>query len=252
MPNGQLPEIALIHGWGIGRAAWQPVAEALAGRCRVHLVDLPGYGGTPPDDADFSATASNIVAGLPEGVILCGWSLGGLLALQAVLDTPARVAGLILVGASPSFTQRDDWPHAQPLEVLEAFAAAVAGQPDATLQRFNALLNQGDVQARACTRRLTGALAAAPCPDVATLQKGLDWLRGIDLRPQLARLERPITLIHGERDPLMPIAAAQWMHATLPGAALEIVPGAAHAPFINTPETVARRIGDDAHVFACR
>lgn len=252
MPNGPLPEIALIHGWGIGRAAWQPVAEALAGRCRFHRVDLPGYGGTPPDDAGFSATASKIVAGLPEGVVLCGWSLGGLLALQAALDAPTRIAGLILVGASPSFTQRDDWPHAQPPAVLEAFATAVAGQPDATLQRFNALLNQGDIQARACTRNLAGALAAAPCPDVATLQKGLDWLRDVDLRPLLARLALPITLIHGERDPLMPVAAAQWMHAALPGATLEIVPGAAHAPFINATETVARRIGDDAHVFARR
>jgi pimeloyl-ACP methyl ester carboxylesterase len=33
---GSGPDLALVHGWGLGRHAWEPVLEALAQRCRVH------------------------------------------------------------------------------------------------------------------------------------------------------------------------------------------------------------------------
>ena len=32
--QGEGPDLALIHGWGLGSAAWAPVVELLAGRCR--------------------------------------------------------------------------------------------------------------------------------------------------------------------------------------------------------------------------
>ena len=41
--SGQGSDLALIHGWGIGKAVWQPLLEDLAQRFLVHLIDLPGY-----------------------------------------------------------------------------------------------------------------------------------------------------------------------------------------------------------------
>ncbi len=244
------PAIALIHGWGIGKAAWQPLTEALATQAEIHLVDLPGYGAEPANPADFADAARRMVEALPAGITLCGWSLGGMLALQATLLAPERVGGLILIGSTPSFTQRADWPHAQAETLLAAFIAAVAENPGSTLQRFIALLNQGDAQAKAASRALLQALKAEPLPDTESLVQGLGWLRDIDLRQPLAALTLPTLLIHGEQDPLMPLAAAQWLHAALKNSQLEIVPGAAHAPFINTPERIAKLIGDYCHASA--
>ena len=46
-------------------------------------------------------------------------------------------------------------------------------------------------------------------------------------------------LVHGEHDPLMPLAAAQWLAGHMPNARIEVFPGAAHAPFLSQPERFA-------------
>lgn len=244
-------DLALLHGWGIGKAVWQPVIAALGQRFRLHLVDLPGYGefeqNALPVSAGIKPTARALVDLLPTGTALCGWSLGGLLALQAALLAPQHFSRLILVGATPCFARRAGWPCAQPSALLDAFSSAVATDAALALQRFITLLNQGDASARAITRRLAG-LAAAP-PDAATLAQGLAWLREVDLRQplQAAALALPTLLIHGRRDTLMPLAAAQWLLEVLPNARLEIFDAAAHAPFLNDPGRFAELIGDFCH-----
>ena len=241
------PCLALIHGWGLGRAAWQPVLPVLSAHCEVHLVDLPGYGEAAADAESFEDTAAHIVDRLPVGTILCGWSLGALLALEAASRKPARIGGLVLVGATPSFVQRDDWPHAQPATLLDGFTAAVRKRPADTLQRFVALLNQGDAHARANTRAQQQALAAAPTPDGESLIRGLDWLRKTDLRPLIPTVSIPTLLIHGENDPLMPLPAAQWLAEHLPEAQLEVFKGAAHAPFLSDPERFSELLIDTCY-----
>lgn len=255
--SGHERDLALIHGWGIGKAVWQPVIDALAQRFRVHLLDLPGYGDADcrsPVDAltsvsscdtpSFIDTATALADTLPEGCILCGWSLGSQLALQAAVLSPGHFSQLILVASTPRFTQADDWPHAQTPALLDAFETAVGKDPGATLKRFIALLNQGDTQARANARSLAHGLSGSKLPGAATLVQGLGWLRDIDLRQQLAALTVPTLLIHGENDPLMPLPAAQWLKEELPNARLENFAGAAHTPFLNDPERFVRLVGD--------
>jgi pimeloyl-[acyl-carrier protein] methyl ester esterase len=244
---GNGPDLALIHGWGLDSAAWEPVVEILMQQCRVHLIDLAGYGGQPTSHADFTQTAQALIDSLPNGVTLCGWSLGGMLALQAALLAPQKIARLILVGSTPSFMQRDNWRSAQAPDLLDTFASAVAQNTATTLQRFIALLNQGDAQARPISRALTGRTLGNALPDTETLTRGLDWLRSIDLRAQIPAIALPTLLIHGERDPLMPLAAAHWLADQLPQARLETFTNAAHAPFLADPERFTSLVGDFCH-----
>lgn len=262
-----VPDLALMHGWGIGRAAWDAPLPLLAERFRVHHASLPGYDGsldTPQivpgqvaesaDDAvrTFDACAAALAQALPVGSTLCGWSLGALLALRAAQLAPLRFARLILCGATPCFAQRADWPHAQAPAVLDGFAAALVHDSAATRQRFVALINQCDARARQITRAFTRALAeetAVPTPTVAALARGLDWLRHVDLRaairsnpPQL-----PVLLVHGAHDPLMPLGAARWFAQTLPDARLEVFTDAAHAPFASDAPRFAQLLVDFCH-----
>lgn len=249
-------DLALIHGWGIGKSVWQPVIGELAQRFRVHLLDLPGYGEvdcrSPLDSLtsvsscdmpSFIDTAAALVDTLPEGCILCGWSLGSQLAMQAAVLRPGHFSQLVLVASTPRFTQVDDWPYAQTSALLDAFEKAVGEDADTTLKRFIALLNQGDSQARANARTLTHGLSRSKLPDAATLVQGLGWLRNVDLRQQVATITVPTLLIHGENDSLMPLPAAQWLKDELPHARLESFAGAAHAPFLSDPERFIRLIG---------
>ena len=274
------PDLALIHGWGLGSSVWHALLPALGERFRIHLVSLPGYDITEDrmdrqssDDhiqnADeqtifrhtlcrtplnersrapsFDEAAKALTKALPEGCIVCGWSLGGMLALRAANLATQRFKKMILIGSTPSFAQRNDWLHAKPPALLNAFSDAVAKGPAGTLQRFIVLLNQGDVQARLFGRSMTQQLMASNLPDTATLLTGLDWLRNVDLRAQVASITLPTLLLHGEHDPLMPLAAAQWLQNELPNAQLEIIASAAHAAFLNDPGDFAARIGDYCH-----
>jgi len=233
----------LVAGWGFDSRAWQPVAERLAGDFRI------GY--------DLDA--------VPAGAIVCGWSLGALRVLKKceALPHPSRCSGPplrgvlrpsgwsavatrhILVAATPRFVQAPDWPCAQPPELLESFAAAVAADPQAALKRFAALMNQGDDHARDLTRRMHELLRER-IADAATLAAGLAELRDTDLRKSVTATRHPTLLIHGERDPLMPLAAAEWLAAQLPDARLDVFAGAAHAPFLADPDRFARLVREFA------
>ena len=245
------PVLTLVHGWGMHRGVWSPCLDALQKVAEVRLADLPGYAGTPDAGTSFIDTARALVepiagaaTGHNERITLCGWSLGALLAMQAALLAPGRVAKLILIAATPRFTQQADWPDAQPASLLDGFVAAVADDREATLQRFAALFNQGDTRARTIRRDIAHHVLSSPSPTTATLLTGLDWLRHSDLRQDVSTISCPVLLIHGEHDPLMPPEAARWMKEKLPRARLEVFPDAAHAPFLNDSERFTRLVDD--------
>ena len=244
---GEGPALALIHGWGLGSAVWEPLLPALSERARVHLIDLPGYRGTADANADFPGTAQALIDALPQPVTLCGWSLGAMLAIRAALLAPERVSGLVLVGATASFTQRVDWRAAQAPAVVDGFSASVSRHPEQTLQRFVALLSQGDSQARRISRSLLAGLRQGPAPAAAALARGLDWLREVDLRPLLPALAARCLLIHGENDPLNPLIAARDLSLMIANARLAVFAGAGHAPFLTDRERFLRLLDDFCH-----
>ena len=233
--RGQGPDLALVHGWGLGAGVWNGIVDVLANDSRVHVVSLPGYAGSPDDRADFSATADALAAALPAGTCCCGWSLGGMLALAAAARHPRHFSRLVLVGSTARFLRDDGWPAAQPPELLDTFRHAIADDARTTLTRFVMLFNQGDSKGRAVTRALTPLLADG-LPATATLLRGLGWLAEADLRDLLAGLTLPTLLLHGDQDPLMPFGAAEMLAARIPRARLERFAGCAHAPFISAPE----------------
>jgi pimeloyl-[acyl-carrier protein] methyl ester esterase len=212
-----LKDLVFLSGWGFDSRVWQPVVERLAGKFHI------GY--------DLDAA--------PADAIVCGWSLGAMRVLKSAVVV--RLGKLVLVGATPRFVQAPDWPCAQPPELLDSFTAAVATDPLAALRRFAALLNQGDDRARDITRQLT-ALLGARIDDSATLAAGLAELRDSDLRKSAVAVRLPTLLVHGERDPLMPLAAGRWLAEHMPDARLEIFSGAAHAPFLSQPDRFAEML----------
>lgn len=229
------PRLLFIPGWCLGRGPWLPTAAALGGT----VIDLPGYGSAPLVE-DFDAAARALADNLAPGSILCGWSLGAMLALAAAAEAPDRVARLVLVGATASFVQREGWSHAMPPAVLAEFTAAVAADIEAMLPRFVGNFNRGDARAKAVSRELLAGADARP--PAATLATGLAWLRDVDLRPLAPAVATPTLIVHGAHDPLMPLPAAQALAALLPAARLEIFTDSAHAPFASDPAGFSARL----------
>lgn len=256
--RGQGPDMVLLHGWGLHGGVFSPIIESLEAHFRLHLVDLPGHGRSPLEglelyrpggrhsrgqDYSLEALARSLAAALPPQAIWLGWSLGGRIAMAAAaLGLP--VGKLVLVGSNPCFRQRPDWPHAMSDSELQQFAHSLQDDYRATLQRFIALQSRGSSQGRDELRRLRELLFAHGEPDPEALNGALGILRDGDLRPALPGIQQPSLVLHGSRDTLAPLAAAEYLASQLPNAVLQVIDGAGHAPFISHPDAFIQAILD--------
>jgi pimeloyl-[acyl-carrier protein] methyl ester esterase len=235
--SGSGPDLVLLHGWGAGADVWKELILALGQRFRVHAVDLPGYGGSPAcEPYTLRAVAEELAACLPAGCLVCAWSLGGQVALAWASAAPQQVARLALIAVNPCFARRPDWRHAMDAVELRAFARSLETDRTAALRRFALLQARGDRLERQVTRRLREALSAQVEPDGGALGQGLRILMDDDLRPLLPSVKQPVLIVQGLQDGLVPSAAAEYLCASLPSARLVVMEGAAHAPFLSSPQ----------------
>lgn len=241
--EGQGPDLVLLHGWGMSGGAWSGVVAELRQHFRIHCFDLPGHGASARlDSMSLDGVVDAISIAAPASVAVCGWSLGGLLALAWARRYPAQVRALVLIAATPCFVCRDDWRLGMGEDMFDSFAENFAARGTLQLQRFCSLMAQGDHDGRAVARWLRAQLSGQGEPDIAALSAALMLLRNADLRSQLPRVRQPVLLIHGELDQVTPLEAAEYCRSKLPLAQLELMPGRAHAPFVSEPRQVAHRM----------
>ena len=246
--SGTGRDLVLLHGWGMHGGVWAGVVPTLAQHHRVHAVDLPGYGDSAAiTPYSLDSIAQRLADNLPPQFDLCGWSLGGQVALALAARYPMRVRRLVTVGCNPCFVTRADWPHGVASEVLQLFADSLAQDYAGTLKRFLALQAQGDATARAVLTQLRGLLFARGQPSEAVLKDGLAILLHTDLRANLAGITQAALVIHGEHDTLAPLAAGQWLADALPHARLHAVSGASHAPFLSHNADFTAALTDFLH-----
>lgn len=251
--NGGAP-LLLIHGWGMHGGVWTDVAQKLAADFQVHSIDLPGYGyskaekGQERPEQGVPGTLDSIVAELSANfdapINVCGWSLGGQIALRWAAREPEKVKRLVLVASTPCFAERGDWPFGMASEVLEKFAAELEQNHAATLRRFIALQLRGSENERELLGMLRERLFSRGEPDMAALRAGLNILRDADQRSELRDIKQPAMVIAGERDKLTPPQASHHMAQVMPAARLVEVQGAAHAPFLSHPEIFVGQVRD--------
>lgn len=236
--HGAGPDIVLIHGWAMHGGIFSPLTTLLSAHFRVHLIDLPGHGYSRAETHfDVGECAREIAAATPRALWL-GWSLGGLVALQAALDHAPSVRGLGMIAASPRFVDAPDWPHGVAANVFGAFDTELRSRYGHAIDRFLALETMGSEHPQAELRDLKARVFARGEPAVEVLGAGLHALDACDFRARLAILAMPSLWIAGRRDRLVPPAAMQWSAAHAPGGRyVEFNSG--HAPFLSHAQEVA-------------
>ncbi|MGZ8252004.1 MAG: pimeloyl-ACP methyl ester esterase BioH [Methylophilaceae bacterium] len=232
--------LLLIHGWGMHGGVWQPIVAQLAQHFSLYIVDLPGMGfSTTASSGDLSAIAEQVIATLPTnetGWNVCGWSLGGQVAMRMALQRPDLIERLVLVGATPKFVNDDSWQLGMDASVFQQFADNISQDYATTLMKFLTLQCMRASDARNTIKQLRESFAKRPVPSIATLQSALDILLASDLRAEVKQLGQATLIVHGDRDSLAPVAAAHWLAEHLPSAQLVEIAGASHAPFLSHPE----------------
>lgn len=236
-------ELVLIHGWAMHGGVFAPLLPYLEHDFHLHLVDLPGHGHSRESAVPLTldACVDAIAAQVPDTAIWCGWSLGGLVALQAAARRMPMQA-LAMLCATPCFVHRDDWSHGMPAQVFADFARGLQQDWQGTLERFLALEAFGSDHAKEELRSLRDALFARGQPALSALADGLDILQNIDLRPSLAQLAIANLWIAGRRDRLVNPRAMQAAADSSPNSRFVNIEHAGHAPFLTHADEVARSI----------
>ena len=234
------PELVLLHGWAMHSGVWRSVRDRLAEHFHLHLVDLPGHGFSPACAFDSQGHMSDcmlesIAEVLPESCIVCGWSLGGEMAIELALREPMRVRKLALISTTPCFVKRENWQWGMEASMLQLFAQNLKRDYATTMKRFLTLQVNGGSDSSSILSQLRKSLAERREPDEAALEAGLQILLTSDLREKLKYIQQPVLLLHGENDVITHPSAAKWMNGQLQESELIIVPHCGHAPFLSHP-----------------
>jgi pimeloyl-ACP methyl ester carboxylesterase len=248
--------IALVthHGTpGVG-ISYEPFAREAEARGLRHVAySRPGYGDAARHEGRSVADCAADVAALLDelGAERCytlGWSGGGPHALAcAALLGDRVIKTAVIAGVAPRDAEGLDWKAGMGEENLQEFAAAEAG-PEALrafLEQVQAQLagitaeqvaaSLGDLIADADRRALTGPFAEFLAESFRVgLAEGIDGWFDDDLAFHkdwgfdLATIDRPVTIWHGDEDRMVPVAHGEWLAAQIPGARAVLRPGEGH------------------------
>jgi pimeloyl-ACP methyl ester carboxylesterase len=255
------PTFVCVHGLGGSHLNWAGVAPALSRRGRLLAPDLAGFGLTPPAGRGTDLGANwRLLHGFLEvmelgPVILVGNSMGGQLSLIQAAHSPDSVEALVLVDAA--------FPRAR----------AVRAQPSVRVAGLFALYSNrrlGEWFVTSRTRRLgperlvreTLRLISADSSTIDprlveahiqmartrqdfhyAAQAFLDAARSIfraqvypaRYRALVGSVRCDALVLHGDKDPLVPLAAAREAAASHANWRMEVLPGAGHIPMLEAP-----------------
>jgi pimeloyl-ACP methyl ester carboxylesterase len=204
--------LILIHGLGGSTRWWARNVPVLARFCRVHVVDLLGFGRSRGQRFVLREAAELLVRwmdilGIARANVV-GHSMGGFISAHMAAQFPERVERLVLVDAA-----------ALPLDPLSLRGAwrMVWGLQHLPLTLLPVLCMD--------------ALRAGP----GTLVLALRELRSTDLRADLARIEATTLILWGEHDATLPVAVGRRLHEHLPQATFLLIRGAGHRPMWDRP-----------------
>jgi len=225
-----MPRLAFVHGWAQSAQTWHAQVAHFSSQ-RPLAINLPGHGGAA--DVPLEGWDDALPGALPEEpVVLVGWSLGGMLSMRLAARHPERVQGLVLLSSTPCFRMRAGWPHGCEDEVFERFREALESNAPRLLDRFFALMLQGEaLDRRQYVDIARHAVDKRRPPSMAGLRDGLRLLDGLNLREVLAGIRVPTLVIHGEDDAVTPVGAGRYLSEHIPGATLATLPGG-HAPHL--------------------
>lgn len=216
-----LRNLVLIHGWAADSRIWEAQRTAWAGRAAVWAPDLPGW--------EAGWLMEQLQALDPAQTILMGWSLGGMLALEAAAGG-YQPRALITLAACASFCRRPDFGLGVAPAVVRGMRQRLRTEAEQVVQEFHQQLlapREAGYQ-----EELQQLLPRNQKPE--WLAQGLDYLRTRDLRSLLPRVVAPeVVLVQGERDRIVNAAQAYFLREQLPRARLVLLPGAGHAPMVS-------------------
>ena len=248
---GEGPPVVFVHGNPTHSADWEPFLERMDGPALAF--DLPGWGRSdrpPPSEFDYSMDGLaryvkrflQRMAVEEHSLVVHDW--GGL-ALIPAQEEPDRIRRLVVINAVPLL------PGYRWHRTARIWRARGLGEASRVLAKRR-LVDLGLRESRGDWSRHDPAFVAMvheQLQDRRTVAAILRLYRSGDpdrlaaAGERLGTIEAPALVVWGDRDRYLPTRFARAYTERLPGAELQLVPGAGHWPWIDAPEVIDRVIG---------
>jgi pimeloyl-ACP methyl ester carboxylesterase len=240
------PALLFVHAGVATRAMWDPQFDDLAADHHVIRYDTRGYGESPgtgdpfADHLDLFAVLDAV--GATRATII-GASRGGRIAIDAALEAPERVAGLVTVGSTPG-GQAEGEPTEVERELVAAMeAASEAGEYETLVELEVAYWDLGP------TRDIDDVDPAFLARAIELNVGAAHWeFAGLDqpLEPaavsRLHELDIPALIVVGDHDESDSRAGYDLLLAGLPRAEGFRFPDSAHLPSVEHPQRFTARL----------
>ena len=226
--RGEGTAVVLTHGSFMDHTMFAPQIEALEDRYRIIAYNHRARTDRWAETYDLGDLANDCRHVLDErGIEKCvlgGMSMGGFMAFEFARMWPERLHGLILIDTKAGPFDRE--------------------------QRENILRDYGKADVDGLLPHDVAEVAVARCFGATTIERNPElvaharsvynevrsWLGKADNRPDLANIDVPALILHGEEDSIFPMSIAEELEAGIPNARLVAIPLAGHTANLEQPE----------------
>ena len=223
------PPLVLIHGAGGSHLHWPRELRRLS-ITDVYALDLPGHGKSEGVGRQSVAAYAECLREWMKDAwvqrpVVVGHSMGGAIALQAALDAPSALSGLVLIGSGAR------------LRVAEAILQSTMSEE--TMPQAIQVIVEWSYSAG--TARALRELSARSLRDTRATVLHNDFVAcdGFDVMARLGELHLPVLVVCGSQDRLTPEKYAHYLAGHLPDAHLVMLPGAGHMAMLEQPQATA-------------
>jgi poly(3-hydroxyalkanoate) depolymerase len=232
--------LLLINGLGANLEMWQPLVRELAADRELIAFDLPGTGRSarprwPLRMPQLARLVTELLDELGyEQLDVLGYSLGGIVAQELAHRAPGRIERLVLCATTPGL------PSVPPDPIVTALMLTPARYWNRELAELILPIIAGGRTARdpAVLRAGLEKRLVQPPSALGYLYQ-LYALSGWSSHAWLRTVRHSALVLHGDRDPVVPLANGRYLAETLPHGRLEVVRGAGHLFLLDDPRSAA-------------
>lgn len=237
-----MKKVIFITGWATDNSIWNKVTRNVQFEYEIL---------TFSQCLNFNNSQNKlhcILENTEEKLILTGWSLGGLIALNASLIFEEKIEKVILVSSTakmpsekrsvlPSKIETNRYIGTD-LRLLKSMKKKLSYNKNEVINNFfkKAIKDPDD------SKYLKDLLETAKSFTIDELKSGLDYLIETDLRNMIKKSKLQFHLIHGLKDKIIMPEQSKYLSKIVPNNTLDLIPEADHLLPINHPNKILKNI----------